>query len=63
MIALVRDAMLEHQSLCGALKKIAMTGGLLASKTTAPSEIPPLFWTHVEDTVGAWHDGKTEFIE
>jgi hypothetical protein len=40
---------------------IAMTGGVLASKTTSASRIPEVFWTHVSDTVGGWPD-EIDFI-
>ena len=42
---------------------IAMTAGVLASKTTSASEIPPLFWEHTNDASDPWHDGTIEFID
>jgi hypothetical protein len=44
-------------------RAIAMTGGVLASKTTSASNIPSVFWKHVEGVVGAWTGDKTvDFI-
>ena len=42
---------------------IAMTGGSLASKTTAAAKIPPLFWKHTVDVVGQWADETVEFTD
>jgi hypothetical protein len=41
---------------------IAMTGGMLTSKTTAPDKIPEVFWEHTLDAVGEWTDEDIEFI-
>jgi len=41
---------------------IAMSGGVLASKTTQPSMIPGVFWTHTLDAVGSWMDEGIDFI-
>jgi hypothetical protein len=46
-----------------AKRGIAMTGGLLASKTMSAAEIPAVFWTHTQDTADPWHPGKVEFID
>jgi len=41
---------------------IAMTGGVLASKTTSPEKIPAVFWTQSRNVVGEWPDEKIDFI-
>ena len=41
---------------------IAMTGGMLASKTTEASKIPAIFWEQTLDAVGEWPDEDIEFI-
>jgi len=44
-------------------RAIAMTGGVLASKTTSASSIPAVFWKQVQDAVGIWTIEKTvDFI-
>ena len=42
---------------------VAMTNGVLASKTTAASQIPPLFWVHTRSTDASWRDGEIAFID
>jgi hypothetical protein len=41
---------------------IAMTGGVLASKTTDPSKIPTAFWEQTLEAVGDWPDEGIDFI-
>ena len=104
LVSIVPDAMLEHQSLRGAVKTsvwlpdqskliddryvvisgcephycpnrgllwidtatkqaIAITNGMLASRSTDPSKIPPLFWKHALEVFGPWTGDKTvEYI-
>jgi len=41
---------------------IAMTGGVLTSKTTDPSKIPTAFWEQTLEAVGDWPDEGIDFI-
>jgi hypothetical protein len=41
---------------------IAVTGGTLASRSTDPAKIPPLFWTHALEVFGGWHDETVDYI-